>query len=124
MAASERQPTAAELALSGVLQAASASLPAESSVFLPWAVERCTLADGYIPATAQEVLLLPQLVAAADQHRGSHQSPPSAVIEPIALEVGGRWSAEAVDFVRKPARARARSVPERLRSVLTAAYVS
>ena len=29
-----------------VLQAASASLPAESSVFLPWTVERCALVDG------------------------------------------------------------------------------
>ena len=41
----------------------------------------------------------------------------------IALDVGGRWSAEAVDLVRQLARARARSVPERLRSVLTVAYV-
>ena len=38
--------------------AASAPFPAASFLFLPWAVERRTLSDGYIPATAQEVLLL------------------------------------------------------------------
>ena len=82
LASPERQLTADELALPGVLQATSASLLAESSALLLWAVERCTLADGYIPATAQEVLLwlflgergAAQLVDAADQRRGSHHA--------------------------------------------------
>ena len=74
-AASERKLSA----LPSVLQAASASLPAESSVFLPWAVERCALADGYIPATAQEVLLwlfLGEREAAQLVHRGRAHTPP------------------------------------------------
>ena len=33
----------------------------------------------------------------------------------LALEVGGRWSNEAIDFVRTLARAKARSAPELLR---------
>ena len=40
------------------------------------------------------------------------------------IELGGRWSSEAAQFVRMLARSRARSAPHVLRSGATAAYVS
>ena len=40
---------APDIALPRVLQQASASLPASASVFLTWAVERCTTPEWYIP---------------------------------------------------------------------------
>ena len=69
--------------MAGVLQQASGSLPEQSSVFCAWAVEHCMLADGYIPAVAQEVLLLlflgergaARLVAAAGQYRAATAEP-------------------------------------------------
>ncbi|CAJ1414226.1 unnamed protein product, partial [Effrenium voratum] len=82
-AALDRRLTAAELTVAGVLQQASGSLPEQSSVFCAWAVEHCMLADGYIPAVAQEVLLLlflgergaARLVAAAGQYRAATAEP-------------------------------------------------
>ena len=82
------QQRASSALLSWPCPVCSASLPAESPMFLPRAVERCTLADGYIPAAAQEVLVLlflgergaAQLVAAANQNRRSHHAPPGAAI--------------------------------------------
>ena len=41
----------------------------------------------------------------------------------IALEVGGRWSEEAVRFVRLLAKAKARTVPQLLRPAAQAAFV-
>ena len=41
----------------------------------------------------------------------------------FALEVGGRWSEEAVGFVRLLAKARARADPELLRSASAAGYL-
>ena len=41
----------------------------------------------------------------------------------LAIEVAGRWSAEAVQFVRLLARCRARSAPPHLRASSTAAWV-
>ena len=41
----------------------------------------------------------------------------------LALEVGGRWSEEAVDFVRLLAKAKARTVPQLLRSAAQAAFI-
>ena len=81
-----RELTAPEIALPRVLQQASAYLPASASVFLTWAVERCTTPEGYIPATAQETLLLlflgegraAQLVATADAFRASIDRPSNA----------------------------------------------
>ena len=40
----------------------------------------------------------------------------------LALEVGGRWSAEAAGFVRQLARCRARAPPATARSAATSAY--
>ena len=40
----------------------------------------------------------------------------------LALEVGGRFSPETVDFVQRLARARARSVPPRVRGAVLAAF--
>ena len=40
----------------------------------------------------------------------------------VALEVGGRWSEEAVKFVQLLAKAKARSVPQILRQAARAAY--
>ena len=40
----------------------------------------------------------------------------------LALEVGGRWSEEAVCFVRLLAKAKARTVPQLVRSAARAAY--
>ena len=40
----------------------------------------------------------------------------------LALEVGGRFSPETVDFVQRLARARARSVPPRVRGAVSAAF--
>jgi hypothetical protein len=40
----------------------------------------------------------------------------------VALEVGGRWSEEAVGFVRLLAKAKARTVPQLLRSAAQAAF--
>ena len=40
----------------------------------------------------------------------------------LGLEVGGRWSTEALDFVRRLARAKARSQPEWLRASAAQAY--
>ena len=42
----------------------------------------------------------------------------------LGIELGGRWSSEAAQFVRMLARSRARSAPHVLRSGATAAYVS
>ena len=42
----------------------------------------------------------------------------------LALELGGRWSPEAADFLRLLARARARSAPPRLRAAVVAASVA
>ena len=41
----------------------------------------------------------------------------------LALEVGGRWSEEAVTFVRLLAKAKARTVPQLLRTAAQAAFV-
>ncbi|CAK0794948.1 unnamed protein product, partial [Prorocentrum cordatum] len=41
----------------------------------------------------------------------------------LGLEVGGRWSEEALTFVRLLARTRARSAPQRLRASARAAYL-
>ena len=41
----------------------------------------------------------------------------------LAFEVGGRWSDESLDFVRRLARAKARSQPEWLRASAAQAYV-
>ena len=43
-------------------------------------------------------------------------------LQVLALEVGGRWSSSAINFVRLLARARARSVPVGLRSAARQAY--
>ena len=40
----------------------------------------------------------------------------------FGLEVGGRWSEEAVDFLRRLARARARAQPQWLRQAAAQAY--
>ena len=40
----------------------------------------------------------------------------------LALEVGGRFSPKTVDFVQRLARARARSVPPRVRGAVSAAF--
>ena len=40
----------------------------------------------------------------------------------IALEIGGRWSEEAADFIRRAASARARGDPVSLRRAAAAAY--
>ena len=40
----------------------------------------------------------------------------------LALEVGGRWSEEAVQFVRLLAKAKARTVPQLIRSAAKAAF--
>ncbi len=40
----------------------------------------------------------------------------------LGFEVGGRWSEEALDFVRRLARAKARSQPEWLRASAAQAY--
>ena len=40
----------------------------------------------------------------------------------LALEVGGRWSEEAVRFVRLLAKAKARTVPQLIRSAAKAAF--
>ena len=40
----------------------------------------------------------------------------------LALEVGGRFSPETVDFVQRLARARAKSVPPRVRGAVSAAF--
>ncbi|CAJ1446941.1 unnamed protein product [Effrenium voratum] len=107
-AALDRRLTAAELTVAGVLQQASGSLPEQSSVFCAWAVEHCMLADGYIPAVAQEVLLLlflgergaARLVAAAGQYR-------AATAEPLA-------HADAVnDLAAAPAAAAQQPAGER-----------
>ena len=42
----------------------------------------------------------------------------------LGIELGGRWSSEAAQFVQMLARSRARSAPHVLRSGATAAYVS
>ncbi len=41
----------------------------------------------------------------------------------LAFEVGGRWSDDSLDFVRRLARATARSQPDRLRASAAQAYV-
>ena len=42
----------------------------------------------------------------------------------LGIEIGGRWSPEAAQFIRFLARSRARSAPSLLRAGATAAYVS
>ena len=54
------------------------SLPASVSVFLAWAVEQCLTLDGYIPASAQETLLVLFLGEhQANQPHPAKQSPAS-----------------------------------------------
>ena len=51
---------------------------------------------------------------------GAQKSEPTMSV--LALDVGGRWSPEAAQFVRLLARARARSVPQELQSCTAAAF--
>ena len=47
-----------ELALPCALAATGAQLPSSASIYVPWAVQGCSRNSGYVPATAQEALLL------------------------------------------------------------------
>ena len=52
------QLSPSELALPRALAAAGAQLPSGASIYVPWAVRGCSRNSGYIPATAQEALLV------------------------------------------------------------------
>ena len=78
-----RQLSLSEASLPRTIAAARSALPQGSAVFLAWAVEQCSFPNGYIPATAQETLLLlflgerrsAEIAAAADRFRSARPPP-------------------------------------------------